>query len=233
MDHGDVERFLRSVDPFHLLADDLLGEVGRAMTVRRCRAREIIFVEAEEAAAAFLVVTGRVAMFKSSPNGKELIVDLVVPGSFFGAVALVGATHYPLTARVQIDSQLLVLERDRFVPFLKRFPELQRSLMGVVTARMQATQNLARALAHDPVDKRVVSLLLAMVPRLGLGTPVDPAVSTLHLSRQEIADLTGMTLETASRVVKALERDGVVDASRQGTLVIRDLGALRRLVASA
>lgn len=229
MDHGDVEKFLRSVDPFHLLPEDALEEIVRALVVRRCRAKEIVFIEGGEGSAAYLVVTGRIAMFKSSPNGKELIVDLVAPGCFFGAVALMGNGPYPLTARAQLDSQLLVLDKIKFTPFLKRLPELQRSLIGVVTARMQATQNLARALAHDPVETRVASLLLSLLPRLGLNNRSEPP--ELHISRQEIADLTGMTLETASRVVKGLEREGVLDAARQGVLAIRDLDALRRLVA--
>lgn len=215
---------LAKLAPFDVLPADTLSAIAESCRRVNLQSKQMIFLEGEDAEAAYAVCTGRIGLLKSSPNGKELIVELVPAGELLGVVAFLGARPYPLTARALCDSELVVIPRSAVIPHLDRHPSLLAGFMELISGRMQITQNLARALSHDRVETRIASLLIALIPKAGAaGTRVSLAVS-----RQDLADMAGTTIESASRVVKSFERDGWVDASSVGSLDLLNLPALRR-----
>lgn len=219
-----ITEILSRAAPFSLLSADECTALSKACTVRSVPAKKVVFHEGDEGNNAYLVLSGRIAMVKSSPNGKELMVELIPVGSLFGIVALLNQGPYPLTARTQVGSDLLILSRTAIAPFLARNPVFQQGMVQVITSRLRSTQNLARALAHDHVDTRVASILLASLSE----DCVLPA--SIAITRTELADLTGMTIETASRVMKAFERDGLLDLSQQGLVTVLNRDALVKLI---
>ena len=218
-----ISQFLATLSPFSELDEEVRHDLARTAQVRSYDAKEFIFFEGDKQDLAFAVISGRVAMLKSSPNGKELIVELVPSNEVFGVVSLLCQGPYPLSARAQVNSEILILEARNVLPICAKYPRLQQGLVQVVTNRMRATQDLARALAHDRVEARVASILLTLLPR-------NRSESIIEISRTEIADLTGITIETASRVTKALERDGVVDLSQQGAVRVLLPSSLEDLI---
>ena len=225
MTNEQIQATLSQLEPFAALPNDRLVELAGYASLRKAAAKEFIFTEGEEATAGYAVVSGRVALLKCSPSGKELILDLLPAGEVFGVVALVDTKPYPLSARAQAASVVLELPRRTVAPFLERNVDVRKAVYDVITTRFRTSQNVARALAHDRVETRIASVLLASIPRLAMASPTDQIV--LELGRQELADVVGTTLETASRVVKALEKSGAVDASKQGVLTILSMDALR------
>ncbi len=226
MNHERICELFRKVEPFsELLEADRLTILG-ASKVQEVRPKEIVFSEGDEAEAGWVVVAGRIAMIKSSANGKELITELLPAGELFGIVAFVDSRPYPLTARAQCEGEVLRIPRRAMAPVVDSHPQLVRGFIKTMTARARGAQNLARALAHDKVETRIASVLLALIPRFG--TQSGPPLS-LSIGRQELADAAGTSIETASRVIKGLERDGVVEAASLGLLLLKDLGRLAKL----
>ncbi len=214
-----IENILSTTSPFHLLPPEIISQIAPSLTTRSYNPKEIIFSEGEEAEFGYLVVSGRVAMVKGSPNGKNLIFELIQPGSLLGIVALLGTHKYPLTARAQVKTRLIALGRNRLLPEMKQYPDLQNSFINIVTTRMKGAQSLARALAHDRIESRVASILLQLAS-------ISESNGGIELGRQELADLAGITLESASRIVKAFEKQGIIDVSHAKVVIIRDRHAL-------
>ena len=112
---------------------------------------------------------------------------------------------YPFTARPQVDSRILWVPKVVITYLLDSYPELTREYISKVLDRLRKAHDLSRALAHDIVEVRIASALLALVPRF---CTVDKSDDTyvVKLSRQELAEMTGTAPETVSRSVKGMEK---------------------------
>lgn len=144
-----------------MLPADALQELAANVSVRTFATKELIFLEQTEGDMAYAVIEGRVALLKTSPNGKELIVELLGAGDPFGVIVLLDKQIYPLTARAQISTTALAFGRSVIQPLFKSHPELYRGFM-MIRNRLHNSHNLARALAHDKVEVRVATILSAV-----------------------------------------------------------------------
>jgi len=223
----DTAILLNEIAPFNLLPDSVKSKLASSISIRSFAAKELVFLEAEEGSYGYCVVDGQIAMVKTSPNGKELIVELVPPGELFGVVAFLQDRPYPLTARALCDTSVIAIPRRAVLPLLAEYPDLMSGLMRLISNRMQIAQNLARALSHDNVETRIATLLMALIPKVGWVSSNERLL--ISLSRQDLADMAGTTIESASRVIKTFERDGLLDASKVGELSILMLTGLQKL----
>ncbi len=215
---ADLHNFIERLDSFSMLPEEFGRALATEVRVQSYKAKSLVFLEGDPAQAGYILVTGRIALKKCSPNGKELIVDLISPGGPFGVFAFLDHDDYPLSDYAQIESKVLCLANESAHALMHRFPGFQRALLNVVRDRLHTAHNLARAIAHDNAETRVAALLTTLFPRL----TDDDRRPEIVISRQELAELAAMTLETASRVTKGFEREGILDASSPGVLRILD-----------
>lgn len=228
---GDATEFLRKIPVFAKLPHKELKVLGDSCHFATVKSGDLIAYEGEENASSFIVVEGRVAMFKTSLNGKELIVELLPPGDIFSLVVALQKLPYPLTARAQTESKVLWVPSSMLNLVLDRHPELYRDFTEQMASRLRTSHDLARGLAHDRVEVRIASTLCALVPRFAVIKEDDKSY-LISMTRQEIADLTGTTPETAIRTTKAMEREGLLDLARPGLVKIVDLEGLQELAES-
>lgn len=221
---------LQSVEVFAQLPSNVVAGIAEQSTASTFAAKEKIFSEGERATHGCIVMSGRVAMLKSSPNGKELIFQLFTAGEPFGFVAFLEETSYPMTARSQIPTEVLLIPTAAMAPVLQSFPSIHGAIARIISGRFRESQEFARSLAHDRVEIRVASILRKLLPKLSFLSPLEPQVMDLQLGRQELADLAGITIETASRVIKRFEQDGILETSLYGYLRFLDLPKLELLL---
>ena len=200
MTRNEIIAFLKNIDSFSALPPDALGVLAAGAVVKTYRAKELIFLEQTEGDTGHALVHGRVALLKTSPSGKELIVELLSPPEIFGMLVLPEAQPYPLTARSQVASTTLSFARPLIQSLIKNFPALQSGFASVLRRRLHSSHNLSRALAHDKVEVRIASVLSALAAK-------GQASDRIDIGRQELADLCGTTIETASRVMKNFEKE--------------------------
>lgn len=182
-----------------------------------------------------VLLSGTLELIKISSNGKELILDLLTPKEDYLLALLLNKLCFPFTIRAHSDARMLLLPLSKILPELNSSAPALRSCLREISGRLEITMNLARSLAHDRVEPRIASMLLALgrkaaeqesYPRsLDLNGPY-----TLDLSRKELADLVGITPETASRVSKALEREGILDLRQAGLIVVQQPKALLEIM---
>jgi CRP/FNR family transcriptional regulator len=187
---------------------------------------EAIFREGDPAARFHFIIGGRVKIVKSAPDGKEIILEILGPGDPVGAVAVFQDRPFPASAVPLETTSVLTLPAPEFFALTSANPALMRGILAGLTRRlMELTRRLADRSAR--AELRVARLLLTLAERMGRREK-DGLRLPLVLSRQEIAELVGITQETAIRIMSRWGKEGLVLTESAGFLIpdpdrLRDL----------
>jgi len=184
---------------------------------------QTLFEEGQAALFIHFLFVGRVKIVKAAPE-RDLILEILGAGEPVGAVAVFENRPFPATAVALEPAGTVTIPAREFFQLMERRPEITRRLLAGLTLRLMA---LNRRLADmtGPVDYRIARLFATLAERLGR-KQADGVFVPLHLSRQEIADLVGTTVETAIRVMTRWQKEGLVETEREG-FRIRRIEALR------
>ena len=176
----------------------------------------------------FVVASGRFAMMKTSLNGKELVVELLPPRDIFGLLVALHPIPAQLSARAQIKSRVLWMPCSSLASSLHVNPGLYEDFTGHLLCSLFSSYNLARGLAHDRVEVRIAAVLSSLALKFARTGPAQcPPV--IDITRQQIADLTGTTPETAIRVTRHMQTGGILEMSHPGVIKVVDLKMLQAL----
>ena len=214
---------------FRRFSGDDLERLAEVSQVRRWTAGERLFSEGDPSDHLLAVATGRVMVFKITPAGHHLILEIFGPGDPVGAVAVYEERPYPATAVALEDTETVAVPRGAFFRLLDEHPTLVRGLLAALTRRLVELTVRLSELTGGPVEARIARLFLKLASDLGEATE-DGVHIPLSLSRQELADLTGTTIETCIRVMSRWGKQGVVRTEDEGFTVL-DPGKLKELAA--
>ncbi len=191
---------------------------------------EPIFGEGEPSEFFSVVVSGRVKIVKMTPAGKDVILELFGVGDPFGAVAAYEGRPFPASAIALEDTVCLLTPRQAFFALLEQHPSLVRGLLFGLTQRLVELTNRLTELTGGRVEARIARLFLKLGENIGRPEPEGIAIPMV-LSRQELADLTGTTIETCIRIMSRWGKDDIVRTEKDGFMLI-DKNALEELAAS-
>jgi CRP/FNR family transcriptional regulator len=178
----------------------------------------------------YTVIAGRVKVFKMLPTGMDVILEIFSGGDPLGAIAAYEGRPFPASAAALEDTRCLLLPRADFFALLEHHPSLVRGLLYGMTQRLIELTNRVAQLSGGRVEARLARLFLKLAE--GSGRPERGGVFVpLALSRQELADMTGTTIETCIRVMSRWGKDEVVRTEKDGFLVL-DANALESAAAS-
>jgi CRP-like cAMP-binding protein len=223
-----VDQLLQDAPMFRCLSDEDRTQMGPHPRVRDCRRGDRIFAEGSAADRLYLVTTGRVKVFKTTPDGNDVILGIFGIGDPLGAVAVYEGRPFPASAVAIEDTTCLMVERAAFFALLERNPSLVRGLLAGLTRRLvELTARLAE-LTGGRVEQRFARFFLKLASEVGQPA-ADGVFIPCRLSRQELADLTGTTVETAIRIMSRWGRQRVVRTQPDGFVVLKR-EALTRLV---
>jgi CRP-like cAMP-binding protein len=203
--------FFRSVGP------DRLVRIRRLVHERRFLRHQVLFFEGEAAKSLWTVRTGEVRLYKASPSGRITTLESLVPGEIFGALSALGEEHYPASAETVTTGAAWCLPRDVFLRLLSEEPHLAVEVLRIVSNRLHEAHERLRSFAHDPAPRRLARALLRTARR-----------GEAQVTRRVLAEAAGTTVETAIRVLRRFERDGIVHGE-VGRLNVLDEQALRRI----
>lgn len=182
-----------------------------------------IFSEGDPADRIYFLFTGRVKIVKSTPH-RDLIIEILGPGEPVGTVAAFERRPFPATAIAVEPCGVVSIPEREFFALIERRPEITRQLLAGLTLRLM-TLNRRLADTTGSVEYRMARLFSTLAERIGQKSG-DTVFIPLPLSRQEIGDLAGTTIETAIRVMSRWQKDNIVETDKKGFL-IRDFAALR------
>lgn len=230
---GEAFRFLRALQEFSDVSDTELKTLSESSRFATLDPGQFITVEGdEESAYGFIVASGLLAMIKTSLSGKELIVELLQANDIFGMLLTLAGDKLPaqLSARSLGHSQVLWLPIKNFARLLSNHPALFSNFTAHLLLCLQSSYRLSRGLAHDRVEVRIAAVLSSLALKFAASDSIDHTSFTVKFTRQQIADLMGTTPETAIRVTRAMQRQGLIDIKRPGIIRIVKLHALQAMV---
>jgi CRP/FNR family transcriptional regulator len=220
---------LRKIGIFAGLAEHDLGEIEPRARVEKRKKKEAVFSEGDPPDWFYVVLDGKVKITKLSQEGKEIILEVIPSGDFFGGVAVVRGMPFPANAVAMEDSTILKISREDFLSLTRKFPSVLQAVFRELGGRLQESHESMKQIALEKVISRVAALLLKLSEKAGKKTPRGIAIE-LKLTKQDIAEMVGTTVETSIRTMSSLKKQGIVE-EKEGRIIIKDPARLKNLSA--
>lgn len=215
----EVEELLKITPVFRKLSPEDRRTVAHAATVKRYAKGDIIFEQDAPSDAFYTIASGRVKIFKMLASGKDLILEVFGTGDPLGAVAAYDGRPFPASACALEDSTCVVIPRPVFFRLLEEHPSLVRGLMLGMTLRLVELTNRLAELSGSRIEPRFARLFLKLAREMGRPERGGTFVP-LALSRQELADMTGTTIETAIRIMSRWSKQDIVRTEKDGFVIV-------------
>lgn len=215
---------VRSLPVFRGVSPDDQRRVAALSTLREYRRGDYLWREGEPADSLTLIVRGRVKIVREA-GGSDVIIELFGEGEPVGALAVYNYMPYPASAICLEPVTLLSLPRRDYFELLDRHPEFARALIREMTKLVVALTRKVEEMRGQRVEVRVAQLFLSLAERMGTESKAGIEIR-IQLSRQEIADLVGTTVESAIRVMSRWGREKLV-ITGQGRFLVPSTDRLR------
>lgn len=198
--------------------EDLDEIISKAVT-RKYREGEYLFWEGDLPEYFYLLTEGRVKVLKHGSLGRETIVAFFSPGEIFGEIAVLENKTYPASCQAVSETEVLMISRKAFNEFIVRHPAVAMAMVAILSGRLREAQGRLHDMAGERVEQRLARTLERLSYKIGPNLP---------FTRQELADMSGTTLETTVRFFSRLKEGGII-SSRRGLVIIKDEVKLRLL----
>jgi len=216
---GDVGELLRQSVLFRRLKPDDRQRVAAVSVVRAFDKGAALFSEGDESDLLYTVLTGHVKVFKTTARGTDMILELFGPGDPVGAVAVYESRPYPASAVALEPTTCLVIQRQAFFALLEASPSLVRGLLVGLTHRLIELTNRLAEVTGGRIEGRLARFFLKLASEMGQ-PHADGTFIPLALSRQELADTIGTTIETSIRIMSRWGKDDIVRTDKDGFVVV-------------
>ena len=190
---------------FQGLPDEHLEDLAMIVTDQVFQRGQIIFSEGDDGNGFFVAVTGRVKIYKMSPEGKEQTLHIFEPGEPFGEVPVFTGQQFPANAEAMLESRLYFFPRDSFVQLIMKNPSLALNMLAILSKRLRRFTMLVENLSLKEVPGRLAAYLLYLSEK-GEGT----TDLELSITKGQLASLLGTIPETLSRILGKMSGQGLI-----------------------
>jgi len=222
-----IDQAFRATVLYRALAADDRARLGEVSSLRSYDKGAVVFSEGDPSDFLCTIVSGRTKVVKMLPSGKEVILEIFGPGDPVGAVVAYEGRPYPATAIAIEPTTCLLVRRAAFFALLERHPTLVRSFILGLTHRIVELTRRIPEVAGGRVETRFAHLFLKLADKMGVPR-AEGTFIPMALSRQDLADLTGTTIETCIRIMSRWGKETIVRTEKEG-FVLMDREALESL----
>lgn len=184
-----------------MISEDILLKYGAK--IAHLQANEIIFEEKQRAAFYYQLKTGEIKMFNMNENGREFIQGFFYDGESFGEPPLLANVKYPASAATVKESRIFKLPKKQLLKLLEAYPKISLKFAREMANRLFYKAIILKEISGHPPEHRILTLIDYLKRNEG-----TEGLFRVDLTRQQIADLTGLRVETVIRAIKQLENDG-------------------------
>jgi len=223
-----LRSILRTLPLFHHLNESDRLELEQQAVETPYQKGDFIFREGDTAEWFHIVQEGIVKCVKSSPEGREITLKVLMPGDLFccEASAFSGTCH-PGCAQAMGQTKIIRINRQAFLNIIQKNPETALAIIGYLGDRLREAQEQSKAFALDRAEKRLAALFVNLAVKTGQ-TESEGLRLTIHLTRQDLADMTGLTVETTSRIMSRFNKHHLITGTAR-RLTVHDLARLQSL----
>jgi CRP-like cAMP-binding protein len=191
----DIKKSLSQVDLFNGLSRTQLDEVARIVSDRKYKKGEMVFAEGDDGIGFYIVISGKIKVYKLSPDGKEQIMHIFNAGQPFAEVPVFEGSRYPANAEAMSLSRLFFFPKEAFIKLIQENPSLAMNMLASLSQRLKQFSRLIESLSLKEVPGRLASYLLYLSDKEGSIDEID-----LDIAKSQLASLLGTIPETLSRI---------------------------------
>ncbi|HVT28522.1 MAG TPA: Crp/Fnr family transcriptional regulator [Lacipirellulaceae bacterium] len=207
-------RTLPTMELFAGLSSTDLEQVLTTARVRHVVKETRIFNQGDAADRAYVLIRGSVRISQSGNEGDQVIIRFIAPGETFGTLALFTDRLYPADADALAEAVIASWSEDVLLDLMIRHPQIAINVIRITGKRLKEVQERVRELSTQRAEQRVASAVLRLAHQAGHRT-VDGTAIQFPLRRKDVADISGTTLHTASRILTAWEKAGLLTSENQ------------------
>jgi CRP/FNR family transcriptional regulator len=205
--HSEILCDLRVLPCLSGLGDEELSSIGQMARLKSVEKNSALFETSDAVKYFFIVKNGTVKLYKTSHEGRELVVRMMGPGDYFCCAPMFSSGKHYVSAMTLEDSHLIVIPAQDFISVLsKGMTETGMRIISSLCTRIQFLSNLVEDLTFKDVEQRVAQTLLNFAEEKSPGENI----AGLTLTHQDIASMTGTVREVVSRVMARLKKEGVI-----------------------
>ena len=202
---GNILNIISQIPLFNGLPDDQVSAIRQIAVEKQYNKGQTIFSEGDETKGLFVVVDGRVKIYKVSSEGKEHILHIFEAGQSFGEVTVFTGQQFPANAQTLSKSRLLILPRKAFVGLVTDNPSLALNLLAIMSKKLRQFATQIENLSLKEIPARLASYLIYLSEEQGSAEAV-----TLNVSKGQLASLLGTIPETLSRIFAKLSGQNLI-----------------------
>lgn len=200
-----------SLRGFRTLPPAERAAIAAAAREQYSEAGRTLLVEGQPADYVWAVKSGVVHITKSGPDGRGIVLEVIPPGELFGAIAVLEGRPYPASAHAAEPSVVWKMPAQLVRELCQKYPALRAAILSQITERLRGAHERMRSLALEKVEQRLAKMVLTLAGKIG---EKKGGTTVLSVTRQELADMIGTTVETTIRVTSKWLSEGLITSSR-------------------
>ncbi len=203
---------LKKSEVFSCLKDDELDSISSLFDTLNYKNNETIFSEGDPSDKFYILAEGNVKVLKHTIMGKDIILEIMSPGDIFGGVAVLDNKSYPAAAQAMKATKVIKIRRQDLFKIMEEYPVLKLEIVKYFSDKLRDAHEMLKNIATERVERRIAALLLKLSEKVGTE---DSGYRTIDfpLTRQEISEMVGTTVETCIRTMSKLQKNGMVKSS--------------------
>jgi CRP-like cAMP-binding protein len=203
---------LKKSELFSSLKDDELQNISKLIETVSYKNNENIFVEGDPSDKFYLVAEGSVKVLKHTMMGKDIILEIMSPGDIFGGVAVLDKKPFPASAQAMESTTVIWISRQNLLRIMDEYPILKLEIVKYFSDKLRDAHEMLKNIATERVEKRIAALLLKLSEKIGVDDNGFRKID-FPLTRQEISEMVGTTVETCIRTMSKLQKSGIIKSS--------------------
>jgi CRP-like cAMP-binding protein len=219
---------LRELELFSGLSETDIEAIGHATTMTHCHPGQVILSPDDPPDRIHILKRGQVRVYRVTPDGKQLTLDIYEKGTILGDMRLIGQDRMPEAFAETIDAAVIcTITPNELRRLVERYPIIGVNIITFLSARLQEAERELEAMAYQRVGQRLARKLIDLAQRFGVET-VRGTLIQARLTQQELAEMIGTTRETLAHTLSDFRRRGLLDTAHHRVL-IRDAERLAEL----
>jgi CRP/FNR family transcriptional regulator len=214
---------------FSKLTPDDIANIEPYFQEYKFARNQYLFWEGDPASMMYVIKSGRVKLLKTSASGKDMVMEVMVPGQICGGGSLF-ADHHRNGAQAVEPTVTYGLPRESYDRLLAKYPEIARGIINYLGSKLMDAHDIIISLVSSKVDSRIASVIVRLCENHGTPTK-DGILINIRLTRKDIADIIGSTVETTIRTISKFQKKGLL-STVSGRLLVKNIDAFKEMMKS-
>lgn len=203
----DIAQQISSIPLFNGLSEAQHSELAEIAIEKHFTRSQTIFTEGDEGEGFYIVISGRVKIFKMSPDGREQILHILGPGELFGEVPVFAGARFPANAQAMEESRVFYFSRNALIALIEKNPSIAMGMLSVLSRRLRMFASMIDDLSLKEVPGRLASYLLYLSNKEKGSENLE-----LDITKGQLASLLGTIPETLSRILAKMSAQGIIES---------------------